>query len=100
MPSTVRIAAVCALDGQGQAGEHGPAVDEDRAGPAFAQLAAVLRPHEAEVFAEDLEQGVVNGRQHLAGLPVHVQPEADLVHATQDLNTCSNQVQAGSGLES
>jgi hypothetical protein len=38
----------------------------------------VLGAHEPQVLAQDLQQGVVDGRQHVALLPVDVQPQADL----------------------
>ena len=49
----------------------GRPADEDGAGAALAQLAAVLGAHEAEVLAEDLQQRVVDGGQDLAVLAVH-----------------------------
>ena len=44
---------------QHEAGEHLPAVDEDGARAALAELAAVLRPGEAQLLTKDLEQCVV-----------------------------------------
>jgi hypothetical protein len=46
-----------------QAGEEGPAIDEDATGGAFAQLAAVLGAGQPQVFAQDFEQRLV-GRHH------------------------------------
>ena len=48
-------------DGQGQAGIDPPAVDQDRAGPALAVVAALLGPGQAEVLAEGVEQGRPGG---------------------------------------
>ncbi len=48
------------LDRQGEAAQHWQAVDEHGAGAALAELAAVLRAGEVEVFAQDLEQGLVH----------------------------------------
>ena len=62
--------AALALDGQGQAGQHGLAVHQHRAGAALPQLAAVLGAREVEVLAQHLEEGLVDGDQNLALLTV------------------------------
>ena len=59
-----------AFDGQGQAGQHRLAVDQDGAGAAFPELAAVLGAREIEVFSQDLEQGLVHGHDHVPGLAI------------------------------
>src|SRR5258708_6820307 len=74
-----RDLAVLALHGQGQARKDGAPVHEHRAGAAFPQLASVLGAHEAELFAQDLEQRMVDGREALAVLAVHPQLDPDLV---------------------
>jgi hypothetical protein len=43
------------------------------------QLASVFGAHEAEVLAQDLQQGVVHGDEALAFLAVDLEPDADLV---------------------
>src|SRR3972149_5155434 len=57
-------------DGEEEAGPLRPAVDEHRTGAALAPLAAVLRPGEAEVLAEDLEERLVHGGGGLPRLAV------------------------------
>jgi hypothetical protein len=69
-----RDLAALAFDRQREARQDGQAADEDGAGAALAQLAAVFGAHEAEVLAEHLQQRVVDGGQDLAVLPVHPQP--------------------------
>src|SRR3989454_1427843 len=49
-------------EAEDEAGEHGRAVDEHGAGPALAQLAAVLRARESRVFAQYFEECFV-GRE-------------------------------------
>ena len=69
-PSTVVISRPSHLDGERQAREQRLAVDEHRAGAALAELAAVLRPGEAEVLAQDLEQRAVRrDRRRSCGSP-------------------------------
>ena len=60
-----------ALDGEGEAREHRLAVEEHGAGPALAELAAVLGPGQPEVLAQHLEQGLVDRDRDLVGLAVH-----------------------------
>src|SRR5580693_300292 len=55
---------------QHQAGEHRPPVEEHRAGPTLAELAAVLGAGQGALLAQHLEQGVVAGRNHRALLAV------------------------------
>ena len=64
--------------GQRQAREHGLAVDQHRARPALAELAAVLGAGEVQVLAEHLEQGLVGGHEKLAVLAVHLQGQTQL----------------------
>jgi hypothetical protein len=69
-----RIGSLQALDGlyppplhlgcQGETGEHRPTVDQDGAGAAFAQLAAVFGAGQAALLAQHLEQRVVGGEGH------------------------------------
>lgn len=56
--------------GGGEAGGDGLAVQEHSAGAALAFAAAVLGSGEAEVFAEDIEEGTVGGGGELVGLAV------------------------------
>src|SRR5688572_3555416 len=60
--------------GEGQAGQHAPAVDEDSAGPALALVAALLRAREVQPLAQGIEQDharvelqPVRGAVHLQG---------------------------------
>jgi hypothetical protein len=48
---------------QHQAGEDGFAVHQHCADPALAQLAAVLGPHQPQVFPQDLQEGAMRGHQ-------------------------------------
>src|SRR6267378_6168961 len=59
-----------------ETGEDRRAVDEHRAGAAFAQLAAVFRAREPQVFAQHLEQCLVRRERDLDGLAVQL--EGDL----------------------
>lgn len=56
--------------GGSEAGGDGFAVEEDGAGAALAFAAAVLGAGEAEVFAEDVEEGAVGGGGEVMGLAV------------------------------
>src|SRR5713226_2467571 len=78
-----RDLAVLALHGQGQARKDRAPVHEHRAGAAFPQLASVLGAHEAQLFAQHLEQRVVHGREALPVLAVHPQLDPDLVHGAR-----------------
>src|SRR5262245_23558303 len=51
---------VLALDGQRETGEHRLPVQEDRAGPALSELAAMLGPGQREVLAQHLEERPVD----------------------------------------
>jgi hypothetical protein len=59
-----------ALDSQEQAGEDRFAVEEDSAGAAFAQFAAMLRAGVVEIFAEDFEQGFIGSEGHVRLLTI------------------------------
>ena len=72
-PTAIRELVDTALDGEREAGEDRLAVDEDRAGAALAQLAAVLGPGQRHVLAQHLEEGAVDRDGDLAALPVHRQ---------------------------
>ena len=63
---------------QGEAGEHGLAVHEHRAGAALAELAAVLRADQAEILAQYLEEGLVDRHEHVVRLAVDRQGEPAL----------------------
>src|SRR2546422_6045977 len=65
-------------DWQREAGQHGLAVHQHGARAALPELAAVLRPRQPEILAEDLEQRLVNGSQDVAALAVDRQRHADL----------------------
>ncbi len=56
--------------GGGEAGGDGFAIEEDAASAALAFAAAVLGSGEAEVFAEDVEEGAVGGGEELVGFSV------------------------------
>ena len=71
-----------ALHRQGEAGEHGPAVEEHRARPALPQLAAVLGAGQAHLLPENFQERVVDGGQELPVLPVHPEPQPCLVHGS------------------
>ncbi len=65
--------SVAGFHGQIEAGHHRLAVDQDGAGAALAQLAAVLGPRQIHVFAEHLEQGLVRLEGYVMRLSVHPQ---------------------------
>ena len=58
------------LDSKDEAGAHGLAVEQDRAGAAVAPFAADLRAFDAELVPQDVEQEVVGLDLHRARLPV------------------------------
>jgi hypothetical protein len=60
----------CGEAGGGEAGGDGLAVEEDSAGAALPFAAAVLGSGEAEIFAEDVEEGSVGVGGKLMGLAV------------------------------
>ena len=84
MPSTVVDAAALALHGQRQAGEHGLPVDEDRAGAALAELAAVLGAGEVEILAEHLEERLVGGGDQVPRLAVDGEGQECLRDASRE----------------
>src|SRR5262245_41031196 len=61
--------------GKRDAGEHGLSVHQDRAGPAIALVAALLRAREPEAVAQDLEQGPVVRSRDLGAVSVYIQGE-------------------------
>ena len=67
--------------GEGEASEDRNPIDEDRAGAALAELAAMFGPREAKLLAQNLEQRVVRIRRDGAWLAVHVKSEELLAHA-------------------
>src|ERR1700730_12692920 len=66
------------LHGQRQTRQHGLTVHEHGAGATLAQLAPVLGARQAEVLAQHLEQGLVDGDDHVARLTVDRQRELSL----------------------
>lgn len=66
------------LGSEQNTGENGGSTNEDRAGPALADLTAVLGPGQAQVLAEDLEQGPVIVDEKLTIDTVHGQTERPL----------------------
>src|SRR5207245_9707951 len=58
-----------------QAGEQGGAVEEDRAGPALAQLTAMLGAREPRVFPQHLEQRLVACEGERGGLAVQLETD-------------------------
>src|SRR5215470_5302373 len=64
---------VLTLDGERETGQDGPAVHEHRAGPALAELAAVLGPRQVELLAQYLEERPVDGHGDVAPLTVHAE---------------------------
>src|SRR3989449_1641909 len=69
---------ILALEGEDQARELRPAVEQHRAGAALPQFAAVLGPGQAEVLAQDLEERLVRREGDLLGLAVDVQAQVHL----------------------
>ena len=52
----------------------------------------MLGAHEAEVLAQDLEQGVVHGGEDLARFAVHLEADADFLrfaHSSADVSACA-----------
>src|SRR5205814_8218376 len=70
-PLDRRDPATFEVGGKREARQHGEAVDEDGARSALAELAAVLRPGESEALAQDLEERLGGGAEHLMGLVAH-----------------------------
>ncbi len=64
------------VDGQGETGEHGLAVDEHGACAALAELAAVLRAGELQVLAQHFEQRFSSVDERLGPLAVHGERQA------------------------
>ena len=71
-------ASSLALEAEVETGQDRPAVDEDRARSALAQLAAVLGPGQREVFAQNLEEGLVRRESDFDPLAVDVKPDMRL----------------------
>ena len=69
----VSIARALAFEREHQAGKHRLAVDQHRAGAAFAELAAVLGAGEVEVLAQHLEQRLVRRERDFDVLAVDAQ---------------------------
>src|SRR5215472_2379454 len=51
-----RDVAALGRGGEGEAGQHAPAIDEHGAGAALTVVAALLRSRQSEVFAQRVEQ--------------------------------------------
>jgi hypothetical protein len=62
-----------ALEPEVETGEHRATVDENGARSALAELATVLRPGQAEILAEDLEERLVWSERDLDALAVDVE---------------------------
>ena len=73
------------LDGQDQARKQRFAIDQDRAGATFAQLAAVFGAGQVEVFAQDFEQGLVDRDEDVEVLAVDVQRQGKALRARHGL---------------
>jgi len=58
-------------DGEGQAGNDAPPIDEHRAGAALAVVATLLGSGEIEIFAECVEQGGPGPERYAAAHAVH-----------------------------
>jgi hypothetical protein len=58
------------FDGEDQAAIHRQAVEQDRAGPAVAVVAAFLRARQAERIAEDFQQALAGFTEEFGGLAV------------------------------
>src|SRR5262249_16721976 len=78
-PSDGHDPAPLALEAEDETRENRPAVDENRAGSALAELAAVLRAREREVLPQDLEQRLVRRERAFDGLAVDVETDVRLV---------------------
>src|SRR5712692_1884391 len=72
--------AALAFEREQQAGELRLAVDQHRAGAAFAELAAVLGAGEAEVLAQQLEQRLVRRERDFVAFAVDRQAELRMAH--------------------
>src|SRR5207247_595251 len=68
-----------AIEGEREAGEHGHAFHQHRAGAAFPELAAVLGAGEVQVLAQHFEQRLVRGEGNLLLLAVHAQREVNVL---------------------
>jgi hypothetical protein len=62
-----------------EAREHGIAVEQHRACAALAQLAAVFRPGELQILAQDLEQRLVGVDEYVDALAVHGHGQSEFV---------------------
>src|ERR1700730_1942723 len=72
-PLDGRDRACFKLDWKQEAAQLWLAVDQHRAGAAFAQLAPMLCPVELHVFTQDLEQGLVHREQQLCALTIYIE---------------------------
>src|SRR5205823_853600 len=70
-------AAQVAGEGQHEAGQDRPTVEQHGAGAALAQLAAVLRAREPAIFPHDLEQRFVRSESDFGGLTVQLEGDGD-----------------------
>src|SRR2546426_5813977 len=71
-------AAALAREAEHQARQHGRAVEQHRARPAFAQFAPVLRAREGEILPQHLEQRLVRSEGDLDRLAVQLERDLDL----------------------
>src|SRR3989475_9138618 len=71
-------AAALAGEAEHQARQHGSAVEQHRARPAFAQFAPVLRAGEGEILPQHLEQRLVRSEGDLDRLAVQLERDLDL----------------------
>ena len=76
--------ATVALDAEDEAREDRLSVEQDRAGAALTQLAAVLRAAEIEILTKDFQQCFVRRERHFYGFGVHGQREMDVGHGISD----------------
>jgi len=64
-----------ALERKNEARKHRLAIQENRAGAAFSQLAAMFRPGVEEIFAQDLQQGFVRSEQDVDFFAIQREPD-------------------------
>lgn len=64
--------------GQAQAGHHPPAIDQHRAGPALAMVAAFLGAGQVQVLAQGVEQRGAGVQVQAVFLAVHLQGDGQL----------------------
>src|SRR5438105_1820953 len=80
--------AAFSIESQHQTRQNRSAINQDRAGATLTQLTAMLRSRQAEIFAQDFEQGLMRRECDLGGLAIEAERNMTLLIHSDPANKC------------